>query len=196
MTDTGGHRLVVVVTLVAVVCLVPAAHGSPPDPTWIAGLYDNADFDDVVVLITSTLGVAERSMGCSLCPQRLVTSILLPTDSDTRPLSFRSSALSRAPPVAEMIVVVSTNASIRAPYPLSLTRLPRIDNKKEAIKTNALQGQRPHRSPHKIASRPATRSYRDATRKGVSSDDHEARPSTQHRGNGRTVTASVNCTLL
>jgi hypothetical protein len=140
MTDTGGHRLVVVVTLVAVVCLAPAAHGSPPDPTWIAGLYDNADFDDVVVLITSTLGVAERSMGCSLCPQRLVTSILLPTDSDTRPLSFRSSALSRAPPVAEVIVVVSTNASIRAPYPLSLTRLPRIDNQKEAIKTNALQG--------------------------------------------------------
>lgn len=195
MADTGGHRLVVVVTLVAAACLVPAAHGSPPDPTWIAGLYDNADFDDVVVLITSTLGVAERSMGCSLCPQRLVTSILLPTDSDTRPLSFRSSALSRAPPVAEMIVVVSTNASIRAPYPLSLTRPPRIDNQ-EAIKTNALQGGNARIDPHKIAPRPATRSYRDATRKGVSRDDHEARPSTQHRGNGRTVTASVNCTLL
>jgi hypothetical protein len=132
MADTGGHRLVVVVTFVAVLCLVPAAHGSPPDPTWIAGLYDNADFDDVVFLITSALGVAERTVGCSLRPQRLVTSIPFATDSNTQPLSFRSSALGRAPPVAEMIVVVNTNAGILASYPLSLTRLPRIDNQ-EAI---------------------------------------------------------------
>jgi hypothetical protein len=93
--DVGGHQLVTVVTLVAVLCLVPAVHGSPPDSTWIAGLYDNADFDDLVLLIGSTLGVVERSVGCSLCPQRLVISVLLATDSDTRPLSFQSSSFSR-----------------------------------------------------------------------------------------------------
>jgi hypothetical protein len=45
----------------AVACLVlgmlagiaPLAHASPPDPTWIAGLYDDADFDDVVLAIVS-----------------------------------------------------------------------------------------------------------------------------------------------
>jgi len=29
--------------------LTPAAHASPPDQTWIAGLNDNADCDDAVL---------------------------------------------------------------------------------------------------------------------------------------------------
>ena len=33
--------------------LVPLAHASPLDPTWIAGFYDDADFDDVVLAIVS-----------------------------------------------------------------------------------------------------------------------------------------------
>jgi hypothetical protein len=168
MADIGGHRLVVVVvTLVAVLCMVPAAHGSPPDPTWIAGLYDNADFDDVVFLITNTLGVVERSVGCSLRPRRLVTSVLFATDSDTRPLSFRSSALSRAPPVGQIIVVGSTNAGIFAPSPWSLTRLPRIDNREAIPQTDATSGGNARSDSHKIASRAATRSYRDATQRSL-----------------------------
>jgi len=34
---------------------VTLAHASPPDPTWLAGVYDQADFDDVVGLLTSAL---------------------------------------------------------------------------------------------------------------------------------------------
>ncbi len=33
--------------------LVPLAHASLPDPTWIAGFYDDADFDDVIVSVVS-----------------------------------------------------------------------------------------------------------------------------------------------
>jgi hypothetical protein len=33
--------------------LVPLAHASLPDPTWITGFYDDADFDDVVLAIVS-----------------------------------------------------------------------------------------------------------------------------------------------
>jgi len=33
--------------------LVPLAHASPPDPTWIAGFYDDAYLDDVVLAIVS-----------------------------------------------------------------------------------------------------------------------------------------------
>jgi hypothetical protein len=141
------HRLIVaVIVTAALLCLAPTAHASPPDPTWIAGFYDNADFDDVALLITNTLGVAERSVRCSLCPERLVTGTLLPTDSDTRPLSFRSSALSRAPPVVQIIVVGSTNAGILAPSPWSLTRLPRIDTREE-IPPEDQAGQNPGDMP-------------------------------------------------
>jgi len=41
------------------VVLTPLAYASPPDPSWIRGLYDGGDFDDVVVLLTSGLGVVE-----------------------------------------------------------------------------------------------------------------------------------------
>jgi hypothetical protein len=34
--------------LFTLLTLVPLAHASPPDPLWIAGIYDAGDFDDVV----------------------------------------------------------------------------------------------------------------------------------------------------
>ena len=36
--------------------LVAFAHASPPDETWRLGLYDEADFDDVIDLIVSLSG--------------------------------------------------------------------------------------------------------------------------------------------
>jgi hypothetical protein len=35
-----------------VVVIIPLAHAGPPDPTWIPGIYDNADYDDVVGFVT------------------------------------------------------------------------------------------------------------------------------------------------
>jgi hypothetical protein len=32
------------------------AHASPPDPSWIPGVYDDADFDDVVTRVVSGTG--------------------------------------------------------------------------------------------------------------------------------------------
>jgi hypothetical protein len=37
------------------VVLTPLANASPVDPTWVAGLWDNGDFDDVIVFLTSDL---------------------------------------------------------------------------------------------------------------------------------------------
>jgi hypothetical protein len=39
--------------------LMPLAHASPPDPSWIDGIYDDADFDSVVALVTSSTAVIE-----------------------------------------------------------------------------------------------------------------------------------------
>ena len=40
--------------LLAGLAIHPAlAHASPPDPSWIPGIYDGADFDDVVLLLAS-----------------------------------------------------------------------------------------------------------------------------------------------
>jgi hypothetical protein len=35
------------------------AHASPPDPNWFPGIYDDADYDDVIGLLTETAAVRE-----------------------------------------------------------------------------------------------------------------------------------------
>jgi|SRR5215468_6341219 len=42
------------VVLFVALALVPLVYASPPDPTWIPGVYDAADYDDVVWLLTDT----------------------------------------------------------------------------------------------------------------------------------------------
>jgi len=81
------------------VLLAPIAWASPPDPTWISGMYDDADFDDVVTYLTS-LGTAPIP---ALPVRELVPALaFVPAESapDERlgvstPLSSHSS---RAPP--------------------------------------------------------------------------------------------------
>ena len=94
------HRLVIVGLVVALLALAPVAHASPPDQSWIGGLYDNGDFDDVVLLITGDLGAFQQSIVSSLRPVAAAVGLVTPMDSEPRRLSPQSCDLSRAPPLA------------------------------------------------------------------------------------------------
>ena len=48
-----SQALVALLILATQAILPTLAHASPPDPSWIPGIYDDADFDDVVGLATS-----------------------------------------------------------------------------------------------------------------------------------------------
>ena len=54
---TVSRAFLVVVTLGVLATLTGLAYASPPDASWIPGIYDNADFDDVVVLVTLASGL-------------------------------------------------------------------------------------------------------------------------------------------
>ena len=59
------HRLGRVWTaalLLALVGLRPLAHASPVDPSWRGGIYDAADFDDVVQTVTALDGSVEVTL--------------------------------------------------------------------------------------------------------------------------------------
>jgi hypothetical protein len=45
-----------VVLVASLAVLATLAYASPPDPSWISGLYDDGDFDNIVGLITSDAG--------------------------------------------------------------------------------------------------------------------------------------------
>ena len=90
------------VTLLALLIIVPVtlAHASPPDQTWLAGVYDEADFDDVVVLLTSALeatvsaAAPESGGSLALAPKLCPAMVACPVGAPTY------SAPSRAPPIA------------------------------------------------------------------------------------------------
>ena len=56
------HAVVLAVLLASVLLLlVPVANGSPPDPLWISGYYDGADYDNVVDAISGGIYAANGS---------------------------------------------------------------------------------------------------------------------------------------
>lgn len=90
-------RMLLLVLAGMLVMLVPLAHASPPDATWIAGLYDDGDFDDVALRITSTCAVAGADPPAADHPGAVVASIPL-VDERAADTPACSSPHPRAPP--------------------------------------------------------------------------------------------------
>ncbi|TMQ15266.1 MAG: hypothetical protein E6K82_25800 [Candidatus Rokuibacteriota bacterium] len=55
-------RLSALAVLLAVVlaALLPLAYASPPDPTWFGGLWDDDDYDDVVVAAVQAVACVDN----------------------------------------------------------------------------------------------------------------------------------------
>ena len=96
------QRSLVLLLVGAMVPLAPLAYASPPDPGWIAGFWDNGDYDDVVLLATSAVGTADAHPPYPTMSAAVITaSVSAPDESllSTRPLS---SWHTRAPPAASV----------------------------------------------------------------------------------------------
>jgi hypothetical protein len=86
------------VAIALCILLNPLAAASPPDPTWIHGFYDAADFDDVVIQIGLLASACDACAAPSLAVDALVHSLIQP---GRRPLVCRSRSpkQGRAPPL-------------------------------------------------------------------------------------------------
>ncbi len=92
--------LVVLVALVLIgpgVGLTPLAYATPPDPSWICGIHDGDDYDDVVHLVTSGAGTVTPSLLPEFPQSMVVVGIPHPA-RDRIPIAAVSSLQSRAPP--------------------------------------------------------------------------------------------------
>ena len=91
------RRVSLVVLLLGVlIALTPLAHASPPDPTWIPGFYDDADYDDVVLAVTGAVAAGESGVVDPAGPGAVCVGPLIP--SGPQPASAR--ALDAHPPRA------------------------------------------------------------------------------------------------
>ncbi len=94
----SSRRILTLLLLVPLVWLTPLAYASPPDQTWIGGFYDDADYDDVVLLALS-LALALGDMAPALAARPIVVATLLLLDVEAAPFIVRPGTLSRAPPL-------------------------------------------------------------------------------------------------
>ena len=95
----GSGRACVLAGVLVLLALVPLAQASPPDPLWLAGIYDAADADDAIQVVTDGFGF---QLPANDGPIRVTR------DTSTSPIGFavpappppqpRSSRVDRAPP--------------------------------------------------------------------------------------------------
>src|SRR5438034_5521470 len=94
------RRSLATLLFAGVVVLPPLAHASPSDPSWIAGFWDDADYDDIVILITSSVGAVEPPLLSDARLGQPVVGFIPPVCEEPVPASTAAANQTRAPPVA------------------------------------------------------------------------------------------------
>jgi len=94
------RRLLPLLLVGLMLALAPLAQASPPDQSWLAGLYDNADYDDVVLSITSAVSVIESPISPDIGRGQIVVASVSTGDESLLSTALLSSNATRAPPAA------------------------------------------------------------------------------------------------
>src|SRR5215831_617739 len=94
-----GRGSALALLIAAIVCaLVPLAYASPPDPTYLSGVWDDADYDDVVVLVTSSVGSTDTHKPFELVRLLVGVLLILPAEDELHCAASRFLPAPRAPP--------------------------------------------------------------------------------------------------
>jgi hypothetical protein len=95
-----ARHLSIAILVTLVVGLAPLAEASPPDQTWLGGVYDDADYDNVVLSVTSAVGAVESQIVHDTGPFQTVAERPIPFDESAPSAAVLSPNFSRAPPAA------------------------------------------------------------------------------------------------
>jgi len=94
----AGSACLTVLLGALVVGLPTLAYASPPDPSWFRGVYDDADFDDIVCLIIASSGLVDGISSTSRSPHFVLSPAeLLQNERSTGSFPL-TSPHPRAPP--------------------------------------------------------------------------------------------------
>ena len=100
MTHGVRTRALAGVLLATLVMLTPLAYASPPDPTWVSGVFDDDDNDEVVFLITSSTAAVDPFPLCAWHPIVVSSPALVPQDGVVASTPYASTADARASPLS------------------------------------------------------------------------------------------------
>jgi len=93
-----GSACLTVLLWALVVGLPALAYASPPDPSWFRGVYDDADFDDIVCLIIASSGLVDAISSTSRSPHFVLAAAELPQNERSTASFSLTSPQPRAPP--------------------------------------------------------------------------------------------------
>jgi hypothetical protein len=82
------------------VAVIPLAYAEPPDPTWVSGYFDDADYDDAVFVVTSSLATVDPFPLCNWSPFPIFGPRVSLDAADFAPTQYSSAADARAPPLS------------------------------------------------------------------------------------------------
>jgi hypothetical protein len=94
------RRVLLLLLAGALLALTPAAHASPPDQTWIAGLYDNADYDDAILAVMASIASLDRQPLHDPQCVDFAVAFVLAIDESLHATPSLSSNHTRAPPAS------------------------------------------------------------------------------------------------
>jgi len=86
--------------LACVGSVTPLAYAAPLDPTWLAGIYDDDDGDDVILSLTWAAWATELDQGASLTPVFVEVPFQPPGAPRLLSVSPHRTFHGRAPPLA------------------------------------------------------------------------------------------------
>jgi hypothetical protein len=93
--------VLLIAPMLLVQAILPAlAPASPPDPSWIPGIYDDADDDHVIALITSASGHNAPLAATDIEPRLPLIGTLAPSIERTTAVFCAFAVQSRAPPAS------------------------------------------------------------------------------------------------
>ena len=107
MTRVGRFaRSMALLLVVLVAALAPVAYADPPDPSWMGGLWDDDDFDNVVVFLLSTYAVVTSAL---LHGDALGNTVAILPCPEPRlvPAPVADSSAPRAPPPDRLRLLVT-----------------------------------------------------------------------------------------
>jgi len=94
-----SRRASLAALLLGVLVTLPAvAYGCPTDPTWIPGLYDDSDYDDVIFFITGVQSAVDSGVVDPVGPAVVCVWLIAPHDPRSLPGRPLESLSTRAPP--------------------------------------------------------------------------------------------------
>jgi hypothetical protein len=95
----ASRFLLVALIAIAPVTLVTLAHASPADPSWVQGIYDDADHDDVAMFLTSETGEVRVAI-TPHPPIHVAAGRVMPPTERAGPVVAVRATRSRAPPAS------------------------------------------------------------------------------------------------